>query len=301
MAAVATTIKTKITLGVGGYKLPPALLKEATETEAVVSFLRGREGNTIGRAADGKVVLPARNAHLQPLPGEVWRGKIWLHSSRRFYIFEPHECIVAKRQTPEFVTVATPVTTLYFVRVRDATDKAKVIVVSEKSELVAGNIIVHMHKLAEVARRFEITNTVTYGGVLERISNLKLIYGAERVRVDYEKLKQLFRDVEESGKEEQAHDHKQHAGWFIQPDPRDKEGKTAIMVEQCRLCGWWTVKTLEGRSYLDRLVRGRVPRGSRFTPKRKKPARARQNLSLRQKGMHRRKVVHARKRRQGRW
>ncbi len=300
MAAV--TVDT-INLGVGGYKLPPQLMREATEAEAVVSFYRGREGNAIGKAADGRIVLPARRAPIQPLPGEVWKGRMWAHSSGRYYIFEPETCIVARRKAPEFVTVDTPVTKIQFVKLRDATGKARVVVVSEKTQtLVADNVILHISKLAEIARRFTITNTVTYRGALESIQNLKVIYGAENVNYDSAKLKQLFRGIEDSAEfPEFAHSHRLAVERHVQPDPRDKESNTVIAVERCTICGRWTV-TEPGRFSQPerRMGLSRRLRGSRITPKKRKPAR-KQNLPLRQRGMHRRKVVHARKRWQRKW
>jgi len=305
MAATATILNTKINLGVGGYRLPPQLLREATEAEVVVSFVKGREGNAIGRATDGKVVLPAKSAPLQPLPGEVWRGKMWANPSGRFYHFLPQECLQPNTilRNAEFATVSVNgKPAFYLVRVTDATGKSKVIIVAAGRPLAGKNIVIHAHKLVEIAKRFTLTSTVTYRDVLERIQNLKALYGAENVKYDSAKLKQLFRDIEEPAKLPRfAHSHKLAVERHVQLDPRDKESKTVIAVERCTICGRWTVTEPERVSQMERRMGlPRKPRG-RFTPKSRKPKRAKQNVTFTGKGMHRRRVVHARKRRQGRW
>ncbi len=287
----------KISLGVGGYSIPdPEVLKEITAKKAVVSFTEGRRGDAVGRASDGRVILPSRRG-LRVYPGEVWEGRMWLHRSGRYYIFEPERCIEANtkaRDVPEYTTIYVnnrPAITL--ARINDASGKPAVILVTFKDNATGHHIAVYLEAIARAAKRFRIVKgTLTYREVMERIMNFKELHGASAVCYDSAKLQRLFKGIPERKSLKFAHDHRVVRDTFVQ---RDRDGK-AFRISRCVICGKWTLSELQRGTEIDaRLgLKKQVKQGSRFAPRRH-AVRRWERPFWSTKGMHRRSVAHTRK------
>ncbi len=287
----------KISLGVGGYSIPdPRVLREITAKKAVVSFTEGRRGDAVGRARDGRVILPSRRG-LRVYPGEVWEGRMWLHRSGRYYVFEPERCIkvnTKSREVPEFTAIyVNNRPAIYLVRVSGSGGKPAVILVTFKDNATGHHIAVYLEAIARAAKRFRIVRgTLTYREVMERIKNFKELHGASAVRYDSAKLQRLFRDIPECSRVKFAHDHRVVSETFVQ---RDRDGR-AIRVRRCLACGKWTLTELQRGTEIDAKLglKKQVKQGSRFTPRRH-AVRRWERPFWSSKGMHRRSVVHKRK------
>jgi hypothetical protein len=288
-------------MGVGGYSIPDSrLLREITAERAVVSFTKGRKGEAVGRARDGRVILPSRKG-FRVYPKEVWEGRMWLHRSGRFYIFEPERCIKVNpkyREVPEFTAIyVNEKPAIYLARIETISEEPRfpamkmpiVILVRPDETMVGGHIAIHLEAIAKVALRFEVEGTLTYSDIKERIENFKRLYGASAVHYDSKKLEALFREIPyDFGKLPKfAHDHRIHSETFVQ---RDRDGR-AIRVSRCLVCGKWTISEAQRDVIPEEQM---VGRGSRFTFMRRAVMR-RERPFWSTKGMHRRSVVHARK------
>lgn len=269
----------KIQMGVGGYNIPDSyLLEEATKT--VVSFFSGRRGDAIARAKDGRVILPARGSPV--LPGDVWEGRLELARSGRCYIFYPERPLKAAKYSnvpPHCSIFVNGQIHFTFVRIKNSQGEEGLIKVTPHE---AVDFKVLLASVASVASRFHI-DLLDSREAMESINGLKELYGSSTVTYDSKRLRELLRGIPE--KVVSTLDHYKH------------EWKREAGVLRCK-CGKWKPQGRKQRNVLSEAIESPWydrKRHSRFTPKRRaKKRKDRPYWSV--KGMHRRKVVHARKR-----